>query len=75
MLLAVHTPSALLVARKDKNFLASVKISAASGSATFGYANANFSVYKPYKEPIPKEMNNDDLNLHSMTKLSGWLRY
>ena len=20
-------------------------------------------------------MNNDDLNLHSMTKLSGWLRY
>ena len=30
----------------------------------------------PYKESISKEMNNDnDLNLHSMTKLSGWLRY
>ena len=35
-----------------------------------------FCVYKPYKESISKEMNNDnDLNLHSMTKLSGWLRY
>ena len=35
-----------------------------------------FSVYRPYKESISKEMNNDnDLNLHSMTKLSGWLRY
>ena len=28
------------------------------------------------KKSISKEMNNDnDLNLHSMTKLSGWLRY
>ena len=27
-------------------------------------------------ESSSKEMNNDnDLNLHSMTKLSGWLRY
>ena len=35
-----------------------------------------FCVYRPYKEPISKEMNNDnDLNLHSMTKLLGWLRY
>ena len=35
-----------------------------------------FCVYRPYKESISKEMNNDnDLNLHSMTKLSGWLRY
>ena len=35
-----------------------------------------FSVYRPYKESITKEMNNDnDLNLHSMTKLLGWLRY
>ena len=35
-----------------------------------------FCVYRPYKELISKEMNNDnDLNLHSMTKLSGWLRY
>ena len=35
-----------------------------------------FCVYRPYKESITKEMNNDnDLNLHSMTKLSGWLLY
>ena len=35
-----------------------------------------FYVYGPYEESISKEMNNDnDLNLHSMTKLSGWLRY
>ena len=35
-----------------------------------------FCVYRPYKESISKEMNNDnDLNLHSMTKSSGWLRY
>ena len=28
-----------------------------------------FCVYRPYKESISKEMNNDnDLNLHSMTK-------
>ena len=35
-----------------------------------------FCVYRLKKESISKEMNNDsDLNLHSMTKLSGWLRY
>ena len=35
-----------------------------------------FCVYRPYKESISKEMKNDnDLSLHSMTKLSGWLRY
>ena len=35
-----------------------------------------FGVYTPYKESISKEMNNNnDLNLPSMTKLSGWLRY
>ena len=35
-----------------------------------------FSVHKPYNESISREMNNDnDLNLQSMTKLSGWLRY
>ena len=35
-----------------------------------------FCVYRLQKESISKEMNNDnDLNLHSMTKLSGWLRY
>ena len=32
------------------------------------------SVYKPYKESISKEYNDNDLNLRSMTKLSGWLR-
>ena len=41
----------------------------------FGHAMPIFWVYRPYKESISKEMNNDnDLNLHSMTKLSGWLR-
>ena len=35
-----------------------------------------FRVYKPYEDSITTEMNNDnDLNLHAMTKLSGWLRY
>ena len=30
-------------------------------SSTFGHTNANFSVvYKPYKESISKEMNNND---------------
>ena len=28
-----------------------------------------------YKKSISKEKNNDDLNLQSMPKLSGWLRY
>ena len=27
------------------------------------------------KESFSKEMNDDDSNLHSMTKLSGWPRY
>ena len=30
-----------------------------------------FCVYRPYKESISKEMNNDYLNLHIITKLSG----
>ena len=35
-----------------------------------------FCVYRPYKEPISKEMNNDNhLNLHLYDKMSGWLRY
>ena len=34
-----------------------------------------FSVYRPYKGSISKEMNNDNSNLHSMTKLSSWLHY
>ena len=29
-------------------------------SPTFGHAHANFSVYRPYKESISKEMNNDN---------------
>ena len=42
----------------------------------FGHENAKFfCVYRPYKESISKEMNDIDLNLHNMTKLSGWLRY
>ena len=35
-----------------------------------------FCVYRPYKEPISKEMNNNnDLNLHLHDQMSGWLRY
>ena len=47
-------------------------------SPTFGHANAIFSVFINRKRNLflKKLMNNDnDLNLHSMTKLSGWLRY
>ena len=34
-----------------------------------------FCVYRPYKESVSKEMkNDDDLNLHGMIRLSGWLR-
>ena len=33
-------------------------------------------LYRPYKESISNEMyNNNDLNLHSQTKLLGWLCY
>ena len=32
-----------------------------------------FCVYRPYKESVSEEMSND-LNFHSITKLSGWLR-
>ena len=34
-----------------------------------------FSVYRPHKESISKEINNNELNSHRMIKLSGWLRY
>ena len=34
-----------------------------------------FSVFRSHKESFSKEMNDDDLNLHSMTKFSGWPRY
>ena len=37
-----------------------------------------FCVYRPYKESITKEMNNDiaiDLTLHLHDQMSGWLRY
>ena len=44
-------------------------------SPTFGHAMQIFlHLYRPYKESISKAMNND-LNLHSVTKLSGWLCY
>ena len=37
-------------------------------SPTFGYAMQIFlRLYRPYKESISKAMNNDDLNLHSVT--------
>ena len=53
----------------------SIEISG-KASPTFGHENAFFWVYRSYKESISKEMNNDnDLKLHSMTKLPGWLRY
>ena len=41
------------------------------GSPTFGYAIFSVLMESTSKETI----NNNDLNLHSMTKLSGWLRY
>ena len=35
-----------------------------------------FCVYRPYKEQISKEMNNDNnLNLHLHDQMSSWLRY
>ena len=35
-----------------------------------------FCVYRSYKEPIFKEINNDNhLNLHLHDQMSGWLRY
>ena len=45
-------------------------------SLTFGHAMQIFlRLYRLKRESIPKEMNNDDLNLYSITKLSGWLCY
>ena len=45
-------------------------------SRTFGHTSAFFCDYRPCKESILKKMNtDDDLNLYSMTKLPGWLRY
>ena len=44
-------------------------------SPTFGHAMQVFlHLYRLKRESISKEMN-DDLNLHSVTKLSGWLCY
>ena len=38
-------------------------------SPTFGHAMQIFlRLYRPYKESISKALNNDDLNLHSVTK-------
>ena len=46
-------------------------------SPTIWSCYANFSVFiDRIRNQFLKEMNNDnDLNLHSMTKLSGWLRH
>ena len=47
-------------------------------SSTFGHANANFSLFikRIIKESVYKEMKNyNDLHLHSITKVSGWLPY
>ena len=54
-----------------------MSISSGKASTTFGHANENFSVFTDRnKESISKGTNNDsDLNLHSITKLSSWLRY
>ena len=38
----------------------SILMSSGEASPTFGHSNAIFSVYRPYKESISKEMNNDD---------------
>ena len=34
-----------------------------------------FNVNRPYRDSISKEMNDNDLNLQSMTKLLSWLCY
>ena len=54
-----------------------VGVISGEASPTFGHANANFfGVYRPYKESISKEMNNDnDSNLHLHDQMSGWLRH
>ena len=60
----------------DRFYRQAMGESSGEASPTFGHANAIFCVYGPSKGSICKEMNNDnDLNLHSMTKLSDWLRY
>ena len=53
-------------------------VSSSEASPTFGHANGNFSEFLTVyiRNEFSKEMHNDnDLNLHSMTKLSGCLRY
>ena len=50
------------------------KLFSGQASPTFSHANANFSVFMD-RIRNQKEINNDnDLNLHSRTKLSSWLR-
>ena len=34
-----------------------------------------FCIYRPYKESISKEMNNDDFNLHWHDQMLGWRRF
>ena len=51
-------------------------LAVAKPARQFGHAMQIFLCLWTIKESISKEMNNDnDLNLHSMTKLSGWLHY
>ena len=64
---SISTPGEL---KNIRCFDINVVMISREASPTFGHANCKFfSVYIPYKESISKEMNNDnDLNLHSMTK-------
>ena len=58
-----------------RNLVSYTRISG-DASPTIWSCYANFSVFIDYKrESVSKEMNDNDLNLHSMTKSSGWLRY
>ena len=43
------------------------KTDSGEASPTFCHANATFCVYRPYMESTSREMNDDDLNLLSMT--------
>ena len=52
------------------------KTDGGEASPTMATQMQTFCVYRPYMESTSKEMNNDnDLNLHSITKLSGWPRH
>ena len=54
----------------------SVVQSVAKSARQFGHTMQIFLCLQTIKGSISEEMNNDNnLNLHSMTKLSGWLCY